>query len=456
MSAPPADTSALSPAMRASLHTLLGQPVVRRWWPAAALIGGGWLAVESVQQVTHWLSGATSFTLAAAAGGALWFLRPRLRPGLADTDLAGWLARLEGLLPQFEALGAPPEGRPERLAVLRDQLSGGSIQLAVVGMAPAEPSLKEGLAALLQCPAGLTLHWAGALPRWSEGWRWPVVFQQCDLILHQLEAPLGAAPLRWIEAMPEGQPAWLLVRAQPQGDAEELRRELLAQLPAGCGCRLLLWDGTGDGLAACLQPLLQGLSEQHGALRQATRLRLARDLHRQWQGDLERLRRHQLDGLLQRTQWAVAAGVVAAPLPSLDVLVLAVANGLMLQEMAKLWHCSWTLEQLRTAAAELARASLALGVVEWSSQSLAGLLKLHGATWLVGGAVQALSAAYLTRVVGRAMADVLALSSGVSEPDLERLKREAPLIVARAAETERLDWQQFLNQGRDWLRQQAA
>ena len=53
-------------------------------------------------------------------------------------------------------------------------------------------------------------------------------------------------------------------------------------------------------------------------------------------------------------------------------------------------------------------------------------------------------------------ADVLALSSGVSEPDLERLKREAPLIVARAAETERLDWQHFLQQGRQWLRDQAV
>ena len=136
--------------------------------------------------------------------------------------------------------------------------------------------------------------------------------------------------------------------------------------------------------------------------------------------------------------------------------MLAVANGLMLQEMARLWQCGWTMAQLRAAAAELARACLALGVVEWSSQTLAGLLKWHGATWLVGGAMQALSAAYLTRVVGRAMADVLALSSGVSEPDLERIKREAPLIVARAAESEKLDWQAFLQQGRQWLTSQAA
>jgi hypothetical protein len=54
------------------------------------------------------------------------------------------------------------------------------------------------------------------------------------------------------------------------------------------------------------------------------------------------------------------------------------------------------------------------------------------------------------------MADVLALSAGVSEPDLAAIKRQAPLLVARAAEAEKLDWPAFLEQGRQWLRSQAA
>ena len=65
--------------------------------------------------------------------------------------------------------------------------------------------------------------------------------------------------------------------------------------------------------------------------------------------------------------------------------------------------------------------------------------------------MQALSAAYLTRVVGRSMADWLALNVGVKEPDLEMLKRQAPLLVARASEEERLDWSAFLTQSRSWL-----
>ncbi len=128
----------------------------------------------------------------------------------------------------------------------------------------------------------------------------------------------------------------------------------------------------------------------------------------------------------------------------------------MLQEMGRLWDSPWSLEQLQAAAQELAKAALQLGVVEWTSQALAGIIKLHGATWLLGSAVQALSAAYLTRVVARAMADYLALASGVAEADLALLKAQAPLLVARAAETEKLDWSGFLQQGQQWLRQQAA
>jgi hypothetical protein len=54
------------------------------------------------------------------------------------------------------------------------------------------------------------------------------------------------------------------------------------------------------------------------------------------------------------------------------------------------------------------------------------------------------------------MADVLALSAGVPEADLEAIRRRAPILVARAAEAEKLDWPSFLQQGIDWLRQQGG
>jgi len=173
-------------------------------------------------------------------------------------------------------------------------------------------------------------------------------------------------------------------------------------------------------------------------------------LHRSWQGELEQLRRERFRALLQRSQWLVAGAVVASPLPSTDLVVVAVGNGLMLREMAQIWNCPWRAEVLQVAARHLGGAALAQGVVEWSGQALLGLAKLDGGSWLAAGALQALSAAYLTRVVGASMADWMAMNAGVAEPDLERLKQQAPLLVAKAAERERLDWSGFLQQAREW------
>ena len=106
---------------------------------------------------------------------------------------------------------------------------------------------------------------------------------------------------------------------------------------------------------------------------------------------------------------------------------------------------------LREAAAQLARVALAQGVVEWTGQTLLGLAKLDGGSWLIAGSMQALSAAYLTRVVGRSMADWLAINAGVDELDLVALKQQAPLLVARAAEEERVNWNGFVQESRDWL-----
>ncbi len=438
----------------------------RRLWPLAAATAAGGLALDGLGRLA---GGPLLSTAVAAAGlGVLWWLRPTGQrvSGPAPADVNGWLRRLEALEPQFlrldpalaAAAASPPlagQRRQLELASLRGQLERPGLHLALVGRPPADQVWRGRLAAALQGPQSLTLHWARPLPAASETWHWPEPFASCDLLVYCLSTPLMAADLRWLEALPPGQPLWLLLNASADALGERPGAELLSQLNLEPAPPLLHWTHPDD-LAAALQPLARQCLAEAPRLRRQRQIRCLEALHGRWQGELEHLRRGHFQALQQRTQWLVAAGVVAAPLPSLDLLVLAVANGLMVREMAQLWDCPWNGEQLRAMAMELARASLSLGVVEWSTQALAGAVKWHGATWLLGSAVQALSAAYLTRVVGRAMADTLARSVGVQEPDLERLRREAPLLVARAAERERIDWPVFLRQGRQWLAQQAA
>lgn len=430
-----------------------------RWARPALLAAGGLVAVDGLAHLLQPGSGM-ALGLGALAGG--WWLlgerRPNVRPR-RPADLQGWIARCEELIPQFARLAADPavpERRRAELGRLGLERAAEALQLGLVGGEPSPSVLQQGVASCLRGSRALQLHLGHPLATAADGWRWPEGLAAADALLFQLTPPLRASELRWLEAVPSQQPLWLLLHPLDPESVARHRDDLLQQWPAADPVRLLGWDGDPATLETSLAPLADWLRREGAQLRSRTARRRLEALHQRWQADLEQLRRQQWQQLLRRTQWSVAAGVLLAPLPSLDLLVLATANGLMLREMAQLWDCPWTLEQLRAAAGELARAALAQGVVEWSSQALATAVKLHGATWLVGGSLQALSAAYLTRVVGRAMADTLALSAGVAEPDLERIRREAPLLVARAAEQERLDWGDFLRQGRRWWQQQAA
>jgi len=454
----PEPASTASPLTGTALALL--KPL-RRHWPVGLSVGGGLLLLETAHGPLSSL-----LSLSAAAAG-LWLLSARLRPRAPQlpTSVPGWFERCEAVLASFERLhgGADAAFRPQQqrrrqqLQQLKERAGQGMLQWALVGTSPWSEELQGLLLAAVQSPVPLQLLRSHPLPLGPGRWSWPEAFRRCDAVLYRLELPLKASDLRWLEALPEGQPVLLLVDRPAQDDWAQWQQQLQQQLPSRLGEHCWPWSPEGENLAADLAPLNGWWSAAAPELQQHTQRRCLEELHGQWQGELESLRRQHWQRLLQRTQWTVAAGVVVAPLPSLDLLVLAAANGLMLQEMAQLWECPWTLEQLQAAAMELARAALTQGVVEWSSQTLASVVKLHGATWLVGGALQALSAAYLTRVVGRSMADYLALAAGVPEAELQALlQRQAPLLVAQAAEAEKLNWGAFLQQGRQWLQQQSG
>ena len=435
-----------------------------RQWPWFAALGGGWLLMESVH------GPLSSLVSLSAAGAGLLLLGRRRQPAAPPkpTTTAGWIARCEQVLASFErlqtSLELPPERwadgqqrRRDQLAALARQQSDPHLNLALVGTEPWSESLQELLLQHCASPRPLRVHRSHPLPLSPDQWQWPDAFRHCDLVLYRLELPLKAVDLRWLEALPQQQPLRLLVERPQQGECHLALEQLRQQLPGHLRSQCLPWSPAApQQLDADLAPVVTALAQLGGQASERNTQRCFEEMHGCWQVELERLRRDHWQKLLLRTQWTVAAGVVVAPLPSLDLLVLAASNGLMLQEMARLWECSWSLDQLQAAASELGKAALILGVVEWSSQALASLVKLHGATWLVGGALQALSAAYLTRVVGRAMADYMALAAGVPEQELEALlQRQAPLLVARAAEEERLDWSAFVQNARDWLQVQS-
>ena len=416
------------------IPALATRPWLKPVLMGSALLGGG-LVLGDLLHGT-----ASSFGLLTAASAGLWWLGGRrMQPAerLPQSPQA-LLQHCRVLLDQFEALELPCDQQLQQLAQL-EQL-GERPDRHVVLAGAADLALVEQLKQKLPATAPLQLHLAKTLPLAPARWDWPEELLRADLLIYALVTAPSAADLRWLEAAPVELP--LLVLGPADGTDEQMQA-WSSQL----GSRFQFWC-SGQPLPLAMPALPRQ--------RQQTQLRCLRRLHAQWQVQLEAVRRQRLQPLVVRSQWIVAAAVFASPLPSADLLLSAVINGLLLKEMAALWRCQWTSEQLQAAALELGRCALSLGALEWGSQALAGLLKLHGATWLVGGALQALAAAYFTRVLARAMADYLALAAGVPDAELAQLKARLPLIVAEAAEQERLDWNGFADQAASWFRQHSS
>ena len=408
----------------------------------AGLLAGQWL----ISDVMHVPGGGLG--LLAAGGVVIWLGRKPSQPRFAaPVSLDGWIARCQEVLDQFARFEQQPSADLARRAELKRVLDRcGPVRMAMVALGGSQGPNEADLSSSLAGPAPMTLSLCHPLTTYDGSRSWPGGLLDQDLILFSLQAPLLASDLLWLQQVPEDQPAWLLLAAEAESASTDAVAAVRDDLPERWRERILVQESSMQ-LRTALAPLRRSLKQ--AAVE--TRPRLLADLHRRWQRDLESLRRERFRQIQQRTQWLVAGSVMASPIASLDLLAVAVANGLMIKEMGEIWGTSLQPDVLREAAAQLARVALAQGVVEWTGQTLLGLAKLDGGSWLIAGSMQALSAAYLTRVVGRSMADWLAINAGVDELDLVALKQQAPLLVARAAEEERVNWNGFVQQSREWL-----
>jgi len=115
---------------------------------------------------------------------------------------------------------------------------------------------------------------------------------------------------------------------------------------------------------------------------------------------LNRVRRDRAMPRIAQAQWIVAGTTFANPFPALDLLATAAINGQMVLELSDLYQRKFTLEQAKTVATTMASVMVKLGVVEVSTQAIAGILKTNAVTFVAGGLIQGVSAAYLTRLAG--------------------------------------------------------
>lgn len=116
---------------------------------------------------------------------------------------------------------------------------------------------------------------------------------------------------------------------------------------------------------------------------------------------IDQQRRRQADKVIERYQW-VGAGVIAVtPLPVVDMLGTAAVNAQMVVEIGKIYGCDINYDRGRELALSLGRTLVSLGVVKGVVQMVSTALQMSVAAYVVGKAIQGVSAAYLTRIAGK-------------------------------------------------------
>ncbi|WP_158412762.1 DUF697 domain-containing protein [Geminocystis herdmanii] len=132
----------------------------------------------------------------------------------------------------------------------------------------------------------------------------------------------------------------------------------------------------------------------------ATAYRNSIELEKAIKKELNLIRKEKALPLLEKYQIVAATATFANPVSSLDLLATAAINTQMIVDLSSIYQQSLSLNQAKEISIELAKLMVKLGMVEISSQAITAILKTNAITYVAGGIIQGISAAYLTRLCG--------------------------------------------------------
>jgi len=281
--------------------------------------------------------------------------------------------------------------------------------------APLTPTQIEHLAAYQQHDQPVQVVWCD--PPWQ-------ATNQYAQVLEQLQALGYAQPLLRVSLQPT---AILVRRMQPDGSWEES------------------WEIPSPVLDDLTRWLTQRCQEPHWQYQAV--VRRGKGLQASIQQRQQSYRQQQARRVIHRYQvWAaVWAGV--NPVASLDLLATGAINAQMLVDLAQVYRRPLTLSQAKEMVRALGALLLRMGAVEVITQLAGSWLKSQVATYGLGSAVQALSAAYLTHLAGHTFLETL------QQPDRELnpgvWQSLGTRVLARSAALR--FWQRFIPQCLPWL-----
>ncbi|MFN5221113.1 MAG: DUF697 domain-containing protein, partial [Cyanobacteriota bacterium] len=243
---------------------------------------------------------------------------------------------------------------------------------------------------------------------------------RADLLMLVVDGDLRAAELEVFEALASLGKRLLLVlnKCDLRGEQEEQR--LLALLRRRCGRRLAPEDVIAVSAAPQSVPMpgarpLQPAPEVEALLRRMASVLHAdgeeliadnlllqcRQLGEASRNLLDRQRRKDAEAIVERFMWIGAGVVLVNPLPGVDLLGTAAVNAQMVLEIGKVYGVTLSRTSAQDLALSVGRTLAGLGLIKGGVSLLASALSLNLPALVVSRAVQAVSAAWLTRVAGQ-------------------------------------------------------
>jgi uncharacterized protein (DUF697 family)/energy-coupling factor transporter ATP-binding protein EcfA2 len=188
------------------------------------------------------------------------------------------------------------------------------------------------------------------------------------------------------------------------------------------------------------QYLLTLVSQEKENLILGTIWRQAQQIKQTAKVQLNQTRRDRALPVIEQYQWLSAGTALVNPIASLDLLATAAINGQMVLDLSSIYQQKFSFSQAQTVAQELGELIVKLGLVELTTQSLGSLLKTNAVTYLAGGAIQGISAAYLTRVAGLSLVEYFqAQEISIQKNETLNIERLGEALQQVFAQTRRLN-----------------
>ncbi len=172
-------------------------------------------------------------------------------------------------------------------------------------------------------------------------------------------------------------------------------------------------DGTTETILEQQPPELDALRDRISrilkkegeVLRAGNLLLRAHLLSRKAQDQLSKERDQRAEQVIEKFQWITAATSFTNPFPALELLASGAVQFQMISELANVYGITLSTSNVRVIGTEMIQMLVKLGLVEATTSLIAGIFKSTLVGYAAGGAVQAVSLAYLTHISGETFAE---------------------------------------------------